>query len=141
MDGLSAAASGAAVVSLAFQLAHIVRQLCEFWASIQEAPENVRETAMELRLLSSVLAQIAYELQNVAPNETLYSALKQCSVQVIRLTALLNDIEPGFLSASLRVRTWTALQAVLKSPQLTKFQSGLERLKTTLVLVQQNQYR
>ena len=141
MDCLSAVASGMAVASLAFQLANSVRKLCEFWTSIQEAPEDIRETAMELDLLSRVLAQIACELQSVRPDETLSSALGNCSVQITRLTALLDEIEPGFISGDLRVRKWTALKAVLKTGQFRKFQNGLERLKSTLLLAQQNQYR
>jgi hypothetical protein len=42
MDGLSAAASAIAVVSLAVQIAESLRELCDFWDSIQEAPEDIK---------------------------------------------------------------------------------------------------
>ena len=141
MDGLSSAASGFAVVSLAVRLAESVKKLCDFWKSIKNAPEDIREIAMELDLSSNVLARIACESQNITPHATFQAALSACSVKVKRLTGILDQMEPGFSSTSLRVRKWTAFRAVLKHGQLTKFQEGLDRLKATLLLVQQNQYR
>ena len=141
MDALSSAASGMAVVSLAVQLAENIKKLCDFWNSIKDAPEDIREIAMELELLSSVLARIAYETQDPIPDASFVATLSGCSVKVKKLTALLNEMEPGFSSASLRARKWTAFKAVLKHGKLTKFQEGLDRLKATLLLVQQNQSR
>ena len=141
MEGLSAAASGIAVVSVAIQLAESFKKLSDFWKAIKEAPEDIRAISVDLELLSSVLIQIAYETQHVEPDMTLIAALNGCCVKVKTLTTLLNGIEPGFASTSSRVRKWTAFKAVLKHGELMKFQEALERLKSTLLLVQQNQYR
>lgn len=141
MDGLSAASSGIAVVSIAIQLAESFKKLHDFWKSIKEAPEDIRDISVDLELLSSVLTQIAYEAQHVEPDAALIAALNGCSVKVKTLTTLLNEIEPGFTSKSSRIRKWTAFKAVLKHGELMRFQEILERLKGTLVLVQQNQYR
>lgn len=141
MEGLSAAASGIAVLSVAVQLAESFKKLCDFWTSIKEAPENIRAISVDLELLSSVLTQIALETQHVEPDATLIAALNSCCVKVKTLTTILNEIEPGFASTRFRVRKWTALKATLKHGELLKFQEGLERLKGTLLLVQQNQYR
>lgn len=141
MEGLSAAASSIAVVSLAVQLADSVKKLCDFWESIKEAPSDMKEISTDLELLSGVLTDIAYEAQHVGPNATLLASLDACSFKVKRLVTLLDEIEPGFASTSSRVRKWTAFKAVLKSGKLTKFQEALERLKGTLLLVQQNQNR
>ena len=140
-EALSTVASGIAVVTVAVQLAESVKKLCDFWNSIKEAPEEIQAISLDLELLSSVLIQIAYETQHVEPEATLVATLNGCWVKVKILTTLLNEIEPGFASTSSRVRKWTALKAVLKSGQLKKFQAALERLKGTLLLVQQNQYR
>ncbi|PMD42284.1 ankyrin [Hyaloscypha variabilis F] len=59
MEGLGAAASVIAVASLALQLAESVTHLCEFWQSITDAPESVRDIAKELHVLSTILASIA----------------------------------------------------------------------------------
>lgn len=141
MEGLSAAASGIAVISAAIQLAESFKKLCKFCKSIKEAPEDIRAISVDLELLSSVLVQIAYETQHVEPDATLIAALNGCCVKVTTLTTLLNEIEPGFASPSSRVRKWTAFKAVLKHGELMIFQESLERLKSTLLLVQQNQYR
>lgn len=141
MEGLSTAASAIAVVSIVVQLAENVTKLCDFWNSIREAPEDIRAISTDLELLSSVLTQIAVETQHVEPDTTLVAALHGCSVKVKILATLLHEIEPGFASTSSHVRKWTALKAVLKHAQLIKFREALERLKRTLLLVQQNQYR
>ena len=141
MEVLSATASGIAVVSLAFQLAESVKKLYDYWNSIKEAPEDIEAISMDLELLSSILTQIAHEAQHVEPDSNLVPALNGCWVKVRILTTILNEIEPGFASTSLRVRKWTALKAVFKRGQLKKFQEALGSLKCTLLLVQQNQYR
>ena len=138
---LSTVASGIAVVTVAVQLAENVKKLCDFWNSIKEAPEEIQAISLDLELLSSVLTQIAYEVQHVEPDATLVATLDGCRVKVKILTTLLSEIERGFASTSSRVRKWTALKAVLKHGQLMKFQAALERLKGTMLLVQQNQYR
>ena len=141
MDGLSAVASGIAVFQLAVQLAESFKKICDFWKSIEEAPEEIQAISGDLNLLSSVLIKIAQETQHVEPDTTLIAALNGCRVKVKTLTTLLNEIEPGFASKSLRIRKWTAFKAVLKHRELTKFQEALERLKSTLLLVQQNEFR
>ena len=141
MDGLSAAASGIAVVGIAIQLADSVKKLCDFWDSVKEAPDDIRMILTDLRLLSNVLAEIAYEEQHAEPDITLPLALNRCWSYVNILTALLDKMEPGFASRSCCVRKWTAVKAVMKSRDLAKFQEALERMKCTLLLVQQHRSR
>ena len=141
MEGLSAATSGIAVVSVAVQLAESFKKLYDFWKSIKEAPENIRAISVDLEILSNVLVQIADEAQHVEPDVTLIAALNACCVNAKTLTMLLNEIEPGFASKRSCVRKWTALKAVMKQGELIGFQEALDRLKVTLLLVQQNQHR
>ncbi|KAL8905275.1 MAG: hypothetical protein Q9207_002746 [Kuettlingeria erythrocarpa] len=141
MDGLSTAASGLAVVSIAIQLADGIKKLHDFWTSITEAPEEIKESLLELELLSSVLTQIAHDQQRHEPDTTLTNALSGCCAMVNRLATILGEIEPGFASTSSRIRSWTAVKAALKQKTLKKFQDGLERLKTMLSLALQLQNR
>ena len=141
MEGLSAAASGIAVISVAVQLAESFKKLCDFWKSIKEAPEDIRAISVDLEILSNVLTQIAHETQHVEPDTTLIAALNGCCVKVKILNKVLNEIEPGFSSTKYRVRQWSALKAVLKRGELLKFQVALDRIKATLLLVQQHQNR
>ena len=140
-EGLATAASGIAVLTVAVQLAQSIKKLSDFWTSIKEAPEDIQAIVTDLDLLSNVLIRIAHEAQHVEPDASLAATLNVCLVKVRKLTALLNEIEPAFDSSDLRVRKWTALKAVLKQGQLVKFQVALDRLKGTLLLVQQYQTR
>lgn len=141
MDGLSAAASAVAVVSLAFQMADTAKQLCDFWSSIKDAPEEIRTVVADLELLTRVLAEMASEAQHIGPDITLAAVLQSCTGKLKSLTALTNSLELGFSSSSSRIRKWTAFKFVLKSEKLTKFQEVLDSLKSTLVLAQQNHYK
>lgn len=141
MDGLSSAASVIAVGSLAVQLADTAKQLCDFWSSIKDAPENIRAIMTDLELLSSVLAEAALEAQRTSPDASLTAVLHSCNGKLKSLTMLTDDLEPGFSSKSSRIRKWTAFKFVLKSEKLRRFQEVLESLKSTLVLAQQNRHR
>ena len=141
MDGLSAAASGMAVVSLAFQLCESIKQLHDFWDSVKEASDDIQAIKEDLGLLSGVLAEMANEVQHSGPDQTLTRALKTCCDKVNKLTHITNELEPGFASRSLRIRKWTAFKAVLKSEKIHKFQKLLEGLKSTLILAQQSSHR
>lgn len=140
MDGLSSAASITAVVSLALQLAHSAKQLCDFWTSIKDAPEDIRTIIADLELLTSVLAEMASEAQHTGPHTTLAAVLHSCTGKLKSLTALTNNLEPGFDSKSSRIRMWTAFKFILKGERLRRFQEVLESLKSTLVLAQQNRH-
>ncbi|KAL8783376.1 MAG: hypothetical protein Q9213_004695, partial [Squamulea squamosa] len=141
MDGSPAVASGIAIASIAIQLADSVKKLHEFWSSVKEASEDIRAISLDLETLATVLTCIAFESQRARPDVILAAALEHCSLQVKQLTMILNAAEPGFASASTRVRYWTALKTVMKQRQVKKFQRALDRAKVNLLLVQQHQIR
>ena len=141
MDGLTSAASVISVASLAVQLAGSVKKLCEFWGSVKEAPEEVRAITTDLKLLSSVLSEIALESQHVGFDVTMAAVLTNCTVKVRTLSVILDSIEPGLASRSSPIRIWTAFKATLKSGKIKEFQEALEKLKSTLLLAQQIQHR
>jgi hypothetical protein len=68
MDGLSAAASGIAVVSLAFQLVGSVREICHFLHSISEAPEELKRLIDLLERLEFTLEQVGMLVQTQRRN-------------------------------------------------------------------------
>ncbi|KAL8859743.1 MAG: hypothetical protein Q9178_003858 [Gyalolechia marmorata] len=141
MDGLSTAASGFAIVSVTIQLADGIKKLHDFWNSIREAPEDIKDNLLELKVLSSLLTQIAHDKQRHEPDQTFADVLSGCCAKVNRLATILEELEPGFASTSSYVRRWTATKAVLKREKLKKFQDGLERLKSALSLALQHQNR
>lgn len=126
MDGVSGAASGMAVVSLALQLGGSIKQLYDFWGSVKGAPDDIRAITTDLSLLSSLLAEMAFEEEHFAAGPKLTTVLEACRERVNKLAHLTNDSEPGFASMSLRIRKWTAFKAVMKGERIQKFHKMLE---------------
>jgi hypothetical protein len=78
MDGLSSGASILAVVSLAIQLADSVKKIYEFWESVQDAPETIRQITSDLRLLAKVLSDTATCEERYGASETTAELLSSC---------------------------------------------------------------
>ena len=141
MEGLSTASGVIAVLSLTIQLANSIKELYEFWGSIEEAPGEVRDIVANLKLLSSVLdniIQFEAGTNHVIADDTLKDVLESCVLRVKRFTDLVSPFERGFVSKKRAIRTWAALKAVLKAEKVKQFRTALEELKTTLLLAQQN---
>lgn len=51
---------GIAVISLAFQLSDQVIKLHDFWQSVTNAPEDINAILEDLKLLSTILTEIAF---------------------------------------------------------------------------------
>ena len=134
-------ASSFAVASLAIQLVDSLTKAHEFWSSIKDAPDDIQSLSFDLKLWSTLFAEIADEAKHYPPNDLLATALKRCKFTVDSLTAILNEIEPGFSAESRRRRSWAAFKTVVKARKVKKFQGTLERLNGTLQLVQQSQSR
>ncbi len=83
MEGISAAASSFAVISIADQLVDRVKQLYQFWSAVKEAPCYIRAISSELRLLLSILAEIANHDQVRSVNTTgaATDVLRSCKPQ------------------------------------------------------------
>lgn len=95
----------------------------------------------DLQLLSSVLTDITYESQHLGFDGTMTLVLNDRTVKISTLFVILNGIEPGLASGSTRIRRRTALDATMKFEKIKVFQEALEKLKDTLLLAQQSQYR
>ena len=139
MEGLSATASGIAVVFVAMHLVESFKKLCDFWKSIKEVSEDIQTIFTDLEFFSSVLIKLAFQAQYVDLNETLIIALNGCYIKVKIFITLLNIIEPGVISTRFRVLRWSALKTVMRHEELIKFQEVSDSLKSTLLLVLQDQ--
>ena len=137
MDGVSGAF---AVVSLALQLADSVKKLNDFWDSVRDAPKDIQATNSDLKILQSILSSIAHDAQHTEPDDILTNALQSCKTEVATLVSILDVIQPGFASSRLHTQKLTAIKAVLMGAKLKKFQDIVERLKSSLLLVQQTHY-
>ena len=141
MDGLSAAASLIGVASITVQLADSIKKLYEFWSSITDAPEDVQNVAVELALLTSVLSDIASEARYGDSDNTFTAVMEACMLRVKTLDDILLEIKLNLASASPIKRKWAAVKSILNSDRIKKFQTSLEGLKSTLILVRQQQHR
>lgn len=138
MDG----ASGAfAAVPIAIQLAGGLKKISDFWKSVQNAPMDVQNIITDLDLLSGIFCEMAFEAQHNGPDATLEKVLHRCEVSCKALTAILYETQPGFVSVKRPVRHWTAVKTALRKEGFEKLQVILDRLKGTLIIVQQNLIR
>ena len=135
MDGVSAASSVIAVVSVSAQLIKGIKELYNFWKSIEEAPENVRNIVENLTFLSHVLDDIDFKVEQ---NASVKALLEACVLTVKRLKTLNEFFERGFASKKRVIRKWTALKSVFNAERVRRFQEILSELKITLLLAQNN---
>src|SRR4051812_6583045 len=84
MDGLSGAASIVAVVSFTVQLAESAKKLYDFWNSVDEAPDFVHEIVVDLKLFSTILAEIALHEQQHGNNGSVTDILESSTSQSSR---------------------------------------------------------
>jgi hypothetical protein len=137
MDVLSGIASGIAVGSLTIQIAESLRELCDFWGSIQDASKDIGAILNDLRLLEHAIDTIRrFEAIHGADPLT-DDVVESCSQKVASLVAVVKDIEPGFRASSRRKRAWSSFKAALKEGKLNKFRESLAETKLTLVLARQ----
>ncbi|KUJ17586.1 uncharacterized protein LY89DRAFT_718256 [Mollisia scopiformis] len=123
----------ATVVGLASKLVISIKQICEFWTSIEDAPEYFMSIARDLRLLQSILEGI----EEVDDTTIVRLVLEECSERLEKLHTIVAQLETGFLSSKGRVRKWTALKAVFRSDQIRKIQESLSHTKQSLILAMQ----
>jgi hypothetical protein len=70
---------GMAVVSLALQLAGGLIKLYDFWGTVQDAPHEVSEMLMDLKLLSRILNEL---VNRKDPSPHVKDALEHCDAKV-----------------------------------------------------------
>lgn len=100
MDGLSAAASGIAVVSIAIQMTDSIQKVSDFIESIQEAPEDMKSTFSELQILSSLLKDIRLQNPLLSTNSSAQAVLESLEQKISSFMDLVNRYKPGLNSRS-----------------------------------------
>ncbi|PQE07814.1 ankyrin repeat-containing protein [Rutstroemia sp. NJR-2017a WRK4] len=131
MDPFSAAASAIGVISLAIQLADSINKLHEFWSSVRDAPQEVREITNDLKCLTSLLKEVANG-GNHGPN--VQWGLECCETKLKSLFNIVQQLDPNFYSSNRRARIWNSVKVTLKKNKLKEFRDSLEGTKTTLIL-------
>jgi hypothetical protein len=67
------------VISLALQLAKGLIQLYDFWGSVQDAPQEVAEMLLDLKMLSNILNEL---VTREDPSPHVQDALEHCDMKV-----------------------------------------------------------
>ncbi len=142
MDGLSAASSAFAVVSLAIQIGGGIRELYNFWGSIQDGPNEIRRIINDLNIISNVLEDIRQEASREKTHSrvlnTSLAALDGCSETMEALQNMVEELQSGSSAQKRTVRRWAAFKAAWKGDRIRKYQETLREMKITLILARQN---
>ncbi len=105
-----------------------------FFESMQGAPAFVETIRKDLAQLSSIINGIMLDEQRYNDIFT------TCMDKIAALSAIINELEPGFKSTSHKHRKWTAFRTARKGTILENFRRALEETKTTLTLSLQAKY-
>lgn len=138
MEGLAAASSVLAVVSLALQLADNVQRLIEFWDSVKEAPAEVSGIRSQLRILGVLLKSIERDLPQSpsdGDSDLGHACLVVCGESLLKLEKLSEGWDQELNSGSIR-RKWTCLKKALRENELARYWNQVDRAKSTLMMYQ-----
>ncbi|KAH8672816.1 hypothetical protein BGZ60DRAFT_527110 [Tricladium varicosporioides] len=141
MDGLSAAASGIAVVSLAIQLVDSVGRIRRFLRSISDAPKELERLIDLLEQLEMILQQILMmvEKQNAGPGNTdlfknVFRAVKSCEIKLSKFESLIEASKQISFSRKRMMKTVGSFQLACKKKDIQEFESQLNEAMTLLNL-------
>lgn len=134
MDGLSAAASGIALVSLAIQLVDSVREIRRFLRDVSEAPKELRrltDLLEQLELILENIGALVERQQHHAPetpidvSASILRAMRTCESKL----KLLEDVVEAAKKTSTRngkvKRTFGSFKLACKKKDIEEFESQL----------------
>jgi Fungal N-terminal domain of STAND proteins len=134
MDGLSAAASGIAVVSLALQLIQITQSLRAFINDVSGAPREIQRLALSLAQLANILKDVQYitEIQHdqegaPPPPSSLLASLETCKEQLLQLQSILMLVEEKLRCSGRVSRQWESFKVVFKKRDIEIFGKNLDQ--------------
>jgi hypothetical protein len=143
MDGLSAAASGFAVVSLVVQLVGSVRQIRQFLRNISEAPKELRRLMDLLEELEFILEQVGILVQRQRGNSTLWEtgvltsvlkATNSCQIKLAMLEGVVEATKQAFAASNRTTRTLGSFKLACKKKDLREIESQLHNAANLLSL-------
>ncbi|KAH8704359.1 hypothetical protein GQ44DRAFT_820019 [Phaeosphaeriaceae sp. PMI808] len=117
MEGLSIAANGLAVVSVAFRLTEACIKLYRFWESVEGAPHEIATIKDDLQYLISIFKRI--ESSNHSLGDCIVEGIQHCQIKVL---------------SSRGKQKWTAFKAATQNKHVQRFRESLSETKSTLTL-------
>jgi hypothetical protein len=82
------------------------------------------------------LASIQETEEVLGPDAVTNKALEICRTSIKNLTNIVDPLSPGFASQNSVKRKWTAIGAVMRTEDISKFKADLEGAKSSLILAQ-----
>jgi t-SNARE complex subunit (syntaxin) len=131
MDGLSPAASGIAVISLALQLVDSVGQIQRFLRKVSEAPKELRRLIELLEQLELILEGIGEIInkqqqqsgdQDVAVSETVLRATKTCENTVKGLTSIVDGARKSIEAKNKAEKTLACFRLSCKQKDIEEYE-------------------
>jgi hypothetical protein len=134
MDGLSAAASGMAVISLTLQLVQLTQNLRAFINDVSGAPSEIRRLAISLTQLANILQDIHHisEIQHAQegsppPPPSLLASLETCKEQLLQLQSILALAEQKLRISGRLSKQWESFKVVFKKKDIEIFGAHLDQ--------------
>jgi hypothetical protein len=135
MEVLGGVSSVFAVVSLALQLSSNIQKLVEFWDSVKEAPGEVAQLTVQLRVLGELLRYMTAADRENSPNDIGMQCLEVCNTSIRKLLGVSKELNHGLEGNGVR-RRWTCLRKAMRERQLATYWDEVERAKSMLILYQ-----
>lgn len=118
-----------------------MQKACDFWESVEDAPDDINRLSRELRLLSIILRTISQDLNsgssNTAHDSLVRDVLQMANEDISELhtvaTQLTSKVDP--VRGKVR-RKWGQIRIVLKADKIKKMKSHVESAKSTLNVIQ-----
>ena len=143
MDGLSAAASGLAVVSLAIQLVDSVRETRRFLRLVSEAPKELSRLLDLLEQLELILENIGMLMEkqqryngdlNSSVSASVHRALKTCESKIKMVEDVVDATKKASSSKNKAVRSFGSFRLACKKRDIEEVERQLQHAVTVLDL-------
>lgn len=141
MEAVGLTASIISIATLTVQLGDALRTAAEFWEAVQDAPSDIQRLSKELRLIANVFHALRLEYEaGVIPislEKMIKEALELAKEDVDELSGFVSELERQFNLANGSLKKhWRKVQIVFKESKIKKSKDNLERIKSTMILIQ-----
>ncbi|KAK9414280.1 hypothetical protein SUNI508_02379 [Seiridium unicorne] len=134
-------ATGIDVVSAIQTVGSMGYQLYQFFSSLKDAPEEIRNMCVELQLLQGLLPRIGQSVSALSSARSVnlditFVCLRGCESEFKRVWAAVEPLctNRGMTWGNFMAKLTKSLKLVLKREEIEKFTKSLERSKLSLVL-------
>jgi hypothetical protein len=132
-EALGIAGSVVSFVGLAGQVAQGVNYLYNFFNSMQDAPNDIKSLAAELKILGTILDEVNRDVvDSAALGAALGAALQLCKDIVAELEGLVQKSNLTSKQSKVK-RLWSQMSTAFRNEEFRKYIERLERAKTSLL--------